>query len=204
MNETNAVSHLSNLTITTSAGSLWERFCKGEQDALNLIYHTHIDDLYHYGMHFCRDTERVKDCLQDLFQCLWLDREHLSNDVKNIRYYLISSLRRRLLRSLENTRRHYTEELGDTFDFRLVAPREDAIIQDETYRQQIKQLHDGIEMLSRRQREAIYLRFYQNLSYEEIAKLMVMKVESVYNIISKAIGLLKNMLLFVWMITLLL
>jgi len=51
-------------------------------------------------------------------------------------------------------------------------------------------------VLTRRQREAIYLRFYQNLSYDEIAKLMTMKVESVYNVISKAISLLKNTILF--------
>jgi RNA polymerase sigma factor (sigma-70 family) len=201
MTEANAV--VCNLTITASTESLWERFCKGDQQALNTIYHAHIDDLYHYGMHFCRDAERVKDCLQDLFQCLWLDREHLSNDVKNIRYYLISSLRRRLLRSLEKTRRNYTEELGDTFDFKLIPPREEIIIQDEIYQQQVKQLQEGIAMLSRRQREAIYLRFYQNLSYDEIAKLMMMKVESVYNVISKAVGLLKNMFtLFLWMIAL--
>ncbi len=200
MNEITAAENISNLTITASSESVWERFCKGDHEALNLIYRTHIDDLYHYGMHFCRDAERVKDCLQDLFQCLWLDREHLNRDVKNTRYYLITSLRRRLLRSLEKTRRNYTEELRDTFDFELISPREDGIIQDEILRQHLKQLHEGIAMLTRRQREAIYLRFYQNLSYDEIAKLMAMKVESVYNVISKAIGLLKNTLLFLLLV----
>lgn len=199
---TAAAENLNNLTITASNESVWERFCKGDQQALNLIYRTHIDDLYHYGMHFCRDAERVKDCLQDLFQCLWLDREHLSNDVKNIRYYLISSLRRRLLRALEKSKRNYTEELRDKFDFELIPPRENVIIQDETYREQVKQLHEGIAMLSRRQREAIYLRFYQNLSYDEIAKLMMMKVESVYNVISKAIGSLKNTFLLLLLVML--
>lgn len=203
MNKTNTVDAGYNLTIAASNESLWERFQAGDEYAFNSIYRTHIDDLYHYGMHFCRDAERVKDCLQDLFQCLWHDREHLSNDVGNIRYYLISSLRRRLLRSLEKSRRNSTVEFGDTFDFQLVPPNEDAIIQNEIYREQVKQLHNGIAMLSRRQREAVYLRFYQNLSYEEIANLMMMKVESVYNVISKAVGVLKNLLgLLLWMLAL--
>ena len=192
MNELNVAENISNLTITASNGSVWKRFCQGDHEALNLIYRKYIDDLYHYGMHFCRDSERVKDCLQDLFQCLWLDREQLNTEVKNVRYYLITSLRRRLLRSLEKTRRNYTEELNDTFDFQMISPREDRIIQEEIIRQHKKKLHEGIAMLTRRQREAVYLRFYQNLSYDEIAKLMTMKVESVYNVISKAIGLLKN------------
>ena len=197
MNETIDATRIYNLTISVSTENLWKRFCRGEQEALNLIYQGHVDDLYHYGMHFCRDSERVKDCLQDLFQCLWHDREHLNVEINNTRYYLITSLRRRLLRSLERTRRNRTVELGDTFDFELIPSREDIIIRDETYLRLAKDLHEGISTLSRRQREAIYLRFYQNISYEEIAKLMDIKVESVYNIISKAIALLKNLFLFI-------
>lgn len=199
MAEANTVDSL--YTISTSSESLWVRFCKGDQEALNMIYNAHIDNLYHYGMHFCRDAERVKDCLQDLFQCLWLDREQLNSDVRNIRSYLITSLRRRLLRSLEKSRRNSTEELRESFDFELIPPTEDTIIQNENYHERVKRLHEGIAMLSRRQREAIYLRFYQNLSYDEIAKLMMMKVESVYNLISKAVGLLKDLfMLLLWLI----
>lgn len=195
MNELNVVKKIPALSVSSSVEGLWERFCKGDRDALGTIYRSHVDDLFHYGMHFCRDSERVKDCLQDLFQNLWLEREHISNDVKNIRYYLLSSLRRRLLRSLIKYRQQNTESSSASFDFELVPPQEEIIIQDETYQQQVTQLLDGIASLSRRQREAIYLRFYQNLSYSEIAHLMSMKVDSVYNLISKAIGLLKNMFL---------
>lgn len=194
MKEANVVEKPGELTITSSMAGLWERFCKGDREALGVIYRGHIDHLYHYGMHFCRDSERVKDCLQDLFHTLWLDREHISSNVDNIKYYLIASLRRRLLRSLEKSRRNNTETLYTSFDFELIPPHEDVIIQGETYQQHVYQLHKAIATLSRRQREAIYLRFYLNLSYDETAKLMSMKVESVYNLISKAVSLLKNML----------
>jgi len=178
MNNANTLAELSNQSIISCPEGLWERFCKGNREALGIIYHGHIDDLYNYGMHFCSDAEKVKDCIQDLFQCLWLDREHISIDVQNIRYYLISSLRRRLLRSLEKSRRNYMEAPGDSFDFEVIPPREDIIIQDEIYHQKATQLLEGICSLSRRQREAIYLRFYYGLSYAEISKLMSMKVES--------------------------
>ena len=196
MKEAAAFEKLDKLSITSSSEGIWERFCKGDPEALGVIYRGHIDDLYHYGMHFCRDAESVKDCLQDLFHTLWLDREQLSSNVTNIKYYLIASLRRRLLRSLEKSKRRYKETIIYSFDFELIPPQEDVIIQGEIYRQHIHQLHKGIISLSRRQREAIYLRFYQNLSYDETAKLMSMKVESVYNLVSKAIGLLKNLFIF--------
>ncbi|MEO5650704.1 MAG: sigma-70 family RNA polymerase sigma factor [Ginsengibacter sp.] len=185
------------LTVSSSQGDLWERFQKGDRDALGKIYRNHVDFLYSYGMHFCLDGERVKDCLQDLFRDLWLEREHLTTSVQNIRYYLLSSLRRRLLRSLQKERRYQSDLPEDSFDFELIPSHESAIVADEIYKEQKAKLQQGIATLTRRQREVIYLRFYQNLSYAEIAGIMVMKIDSVYNLISKAIGLLKNsMVLF--------
>ncbi len=185
------------LTVSSSQGDLWERFQKGDRDALGKIYRNHVDFLYSYGMHFCLDGERVKDCLQDLFRDLWLEREHLTTSVQNIRYYLLSSLRRRLLRSLQKERRYQSDLPDDSFDFELIPSHESAIVADEIYKEQKAKLQQGIATLTRRQREVIYLRFYQNLSYAEIAGIMVMKIDSVYNLISKAIGLLKNsMVLF--------
>jgi RNA polymerase sigma factor (sigma-70 family) len=171
---------------------LWARFRQGDREAFGSIYRQHIDGLFHYGMHFCRDEERVKDCLQDLFRDMWAERQHISSEVRNIKYYLLSSLRRRLLRSLQNDRRYPVRFPGTTFDFELIPPRETVIILDELYQERVAQLHQAIALLSRRQREVIYLRFFQNLSYGDVAELMSMQVDSVYNLVSKAIGLLKK------------
>jgi RNA polymerase sigma factor (sigma-70 family) len=175
--------------VVASQTSLWNRFQQGDRTAFAAIYDAHINDLFHYGMHFCQDNERVKDCLQDLFQDLWSSRDHLAEHIQNIRYYLISSLRRRLLRALRNERRR--QELQD-FEFELTPPRENTLIQQETLAEQQRQLQQALMTLSRRQREAIYLRFYQGLSYQEVADIMEMQVDSVYNTISKAIGILRK------------
>lgn len=173
---------------------LWNNFRNGSRDAFAMIYQEHVDDLYHYGVHFCGDGEQVRDCLQELFHDLWQTREHLADQLLNIRYYLLSSLRRRLLRTLEKDRRHRAQTSEIPFDFELIPPREHFIIQDEKQQEQQQQLYAALAALPRRQREAIYLRFFHELSYQEVADLMSMKVDSVYNIISKAIGVLKKML----------
>jgi len=171
----------------------WQQFRQGNRDAFAYIYHTYIDDLYSYGIHFCGDSERVKDCLQELFQHLWQSRLQLAENVVHIRYYLLCSFRRYLLRSLEKDRRHKTSAIIP-FDFECIPPREHLIIEDETRKEQLQQLHQALAALTRRQREAIYLRFFQDLSYQEVADMMDMKVDSVYNIISKAIAVLKETL----------
>lgn len=184
------------LKVVPSHSSLWGRLLEGDRHAFAEIYKTHVDHLYHYGMHFCRDHERVNDNIQDLFQDLWLTREHLSPQVQHIRYYLISSLRRRLLRSLQKDRRWQYRDSWEGFEFEFTTPQENKLIQEETAAEQKKLLQAALGNLTRRQREAIYLRFYQNLSYNEVAGIMSMQVDSVYNTISKAIAILKKNLPF--------
>lgn len=184
--------HKSGLRVVASHSSLWGLFLQGDRHAFAEIYNAHIDDLFHYGMHFCQEKERVKDCLQDLFQDLWTSREHLAADIQHVRYYLISSLRRRLLRALRKDRRYLHRESWEAFEFEYTLPLENQLILNETAEEQKHLLRQGLASLTRRQREAIYLRFFQNLSYQEVADIMSMQVDSVYNTISKAIGILKK------------
>ncbi|RFS26815.1 sigma-70 family RNA polymerase sigma factor [Chitinophaga silvatica] len=180
------------LHVVTSHSSLWELFRQGDRNAFAAIYEEHINDLYHYGMHFCQQTNLVKDCLQDLFQDLWISKEHLAADIRNVRYYLISSLRRRLLKAAKNNQRYHHPESWDSFEFDFSISKEHQLIQLETLEEQKRLLHAALSQLTKRQREAIYLRFYQNLSYQEVADIMSMQVDSVYNTISKAISILKK------------
>ena len=186
--------HKSGLRVVASHSSLWGRFLQGDRHAFAEIYEAHIDDLFHYGMHFCQEKERVKDCLQDLFQDLWSSRTHLAPNVQHIRYYLLSSLRRRLLRALRKDRRYQHRESWEAFEFEYTLPQENQLIINETIEEQKRLLQKALSGLTRRQREAIYLRFFQNLRYDEVADIMSMQVDSVYNTISKAIGLLKKQL----------
>lgn len=185
---------LSIITSSKSGETLWTAFRNGDRDAFAKIYRNHIDDLFHYGIHFCKDGERVKDCLQDLFQDMWSEREHLTPEIKNLKYYLISSLRRRLLRSLQKDRQCGNSPVEYAYDFEFILSKENSIIEEEYKKEQDLRLHQAVSSLSRRQQETVYLRFYQNLSYAEIAQLMSMKVESVYNLISKSLGILKKVL----------
>ena len=47
-------------------------------------------------------------------------------------------------------------------------------------------------ILSERQREAIYLKFYQNMSFEEIALMMDISPRAVYKLIYRAIEVLQK------------
>src|SRR6185312_16068274 len=83
--------------------SLWNEYRSGNADAFAELIRVHYPDLLHYGTRFTRDTGLVKDCLQDLFMELWINRESICG-TSFVRYYLLRSLRRKLARKLGRSR----------------------------------------------------------------------------------------------------
>jgi len=57
-----------------------------------------------------------------------------------------------------------------------------------------QQLHQSIQELTGRQREAIFLRFYEGLSYEEVAGVLGISVKATYKIMARALLRLKTRL----------
>ncbi|HSI74509.1 MAG TPA: RNA polymerase sigma factor, partial [Lunatimonas sp.] len=55
-------------------------------------------------------------------------------------------------------------------------------------------LSRAIDELPLRQKEAIYLRYLQELTYDEISELMGVQIPSIYNLIFKGVKTLKDVL----------
>jgi RNA polymerase sigma factor (sigma-70 family) len=173
---------------------LWASLKTGNELAFSVIYKRYVNRLFNYGMHSCKDRDLVKDCLQELFARLWSKRETLGV-AGSVNYYLFKSFRRLLIGKLIANRKFklpFQTEPTSVFEF--IPPCEDFIIENETKSQQLEMLKAGIGALSKRQREAIFLKFFNELSYHEVSSIMELRVDSVYNIISKAIDVLRSKL----------
>ncbi|CAN5440430.1 sigma-70 family RNA polymerase sigma factor [soil metagenome] len=172
---------------------LWENFKKGNELALSMIYKNHVQRLYNYGMHTSRDHDLVTDCIQELFFKLWSKRATVSS-VKSVKPYLFMSFRRLLIHQIISKRRFSIPFTDKTAVFEFVPSFEHTLIEDELKAEQIKRLKKCIQSLTKRQREVIYLKFFNELSYQEISEITEMQVDSVYNLVSKAIDLLRKKL----------
>lgn len=174
--------------------TLWLSFKKGNELAFSVLYNKYVQRLYNYGVHACKDSALVKDCIQEMFILLWEKRERLT-DVTSVNFYLFKSFRRLLMKRL-TLRRKLLISLTEIKDpsFAFLPSLEDSIIDEESERERSKKLKQSIQALTKRQREAIFLRFFNQLSYAEVAAVMELNVDSVYNIISKAIDSLRNTL----------
>jgi RNA polymerase sigma factor (sigma-70 family) len=179
---------------TRKDDELWQDFQRGSHAALEVIFLSHYDDLYHYGLKLTGDEELVKDCLQDLFFKLWKNRLSLSS-VKVIRPYLYKSLRHVISNAITaSSRKKKLTQLAASDTYNVTFSQEDFLIQQQHALEKNQKLLATLNGLSNRQREAIYLRFFGELDYGKIAEVMNINPQSVRNLVHQAFKLLKEQL----------
>ncbi|MEO6685147.1 MAG: sigma-70 family RNA polymerase sigma factor [Dyadobacter sp.] len=175
---------------------LWQDFKQGNGIAFEQIVDRFYPELLNYGVRLIRDKDFAQDCLQDFFVDLWARKERLDN-VESVKAYLFLSYRRRLFREKERSVWYkFAVQLDDQLDFEGQFNIETYLIEHESRNENLLKLQKSLSKLSKRQREAIYLRFNQALDYEQIAKIMEINHQSAVNLVYEAIRLLrKNWLL---------
>jgi len=168
---------------------LWLKFKGGDKRALSHIYTRYFNKLYNYGSRISPDTGLVEDSIQDLFVAFWHKREDLT-DVRNIKSYLYKCLRRKIVYKLSlKTRQNVTDDLRH---FEIELCDKSHYLNQEINREIRLQLSRLVQNLLPKQKEAIFLIYYDELSYEEVASVMNLKVKTVYNLIHLAISRLRE------------
>jgi len=177
---------------TDEAQKLWHDYQAGDMYALANIMQSYYSDLFHWGLRLHAEREFVKDCIQDMFVNLWKLHESL-NSVANVRSYLLVALKTRILREMSKKDVTHRSELTDEYSFSVEFSADLRLIDEEHEVYQIRKLETILNHLSGRQKELIYLRFYQNLSFEQIAEVMQLSRQSVYNLLQKSLGSLRKL-----------
>jgi RNA polymerase sigma factor (sigma-70 family) len=163
---------------------IWNGLRNNNKEAFAAIYYRFFKVMLQRGLQISADRELVKDCIHDLFLEIWETRMNLSTPL-SIKAYLIVSLQRKIVRKLRKIRSQQAEM--DRLPVVFVSSKEDQIITEQQMIDQQYKVCRAIDLLTRRQKEVIQLKFYSNLSYEEIAGRMNISTDSIYNLVSKAI-----------------
>lgn len=177
--------HHSHPALTDS--QLWQQLKNGSESALSGLLNRHFNPLLNYGYKFVRDEDFVKDCVQEVFIEIWNRRDRVSVP-DSVRAYLLSCVRRRVLR--ESYRQHIgqddeADERETEGHFVEFSP-ESLLIEQESLVETTHRIADALNKMPRRQREVIYLRYYQNLERDEIAEIMSVNPQSVSNLLQSA------------------
>lgn len=173
---------------------IWSKFKDGDQEALQILYNRYYPFLFGYGNKLFPNSKDIDDNIQELFLKLWKKKENLG-EVVSVKAYLFKAFRRIAFDHLksEQKRIHLTHD-GELDPILSV---EDMLISKEIDDEQKRKLENALGLLTKRQKEIIYLRFYEGLSYEEIESIVQINYQTIRNCVYEAIKVLKKDLLAV-------
>lgn len=169
---------------------IWGQLIHGDEEAFSLLFKKYYTTLFTYGKSITTHNSLVIDAIQDIFADIWIYRQKLSTPV-SIKAYLLSSLRKRIARRIERDHIFRQSDAIEDVEFSGTFTILDQLITDEETRIKVEQLNTLINRLPPRQKEAIYLRYYQNLTLEQIAEMMQMNYQSVVNLLHRAVKQLR-------------
>jgi RNA polymerase sigma factor (sigma-70 family) len=165
----------------------------GDYDAFTLLYNKYIQPLTQYGLKFITDLPAVEDCLHDVFVWLWANRQRLDLHT-SVKSYLFKAVRTTMMHWLQKQNRLRGLNPGDEqgYLFELQLTPETRVLHNENQRQVRQQIESMLSTLTAKQKEVIYLRYYEGLNFEEIARNMNLTVKACYKLMGRAISILRE------------
>lgn len=169
----------------------WLCMAGGDRNAFLTIYQNHYQALFCYGFSITTDRELTKDCIQELFLEIWKTRSTLKKDVSNVRSYLFTWLRRKISYALSRLAKAKSFVLMQDATLTQTC-YEDLLVAFQQSEEKKEQLRDALKKITKKQLEIIRLKFFENLSYAEIAAKTSLAPRTVYNLIYEAIRHLRE------------
>lgn len=178
--------NLSNNSMFTQDESYikWKLFLEGDDQAYSWIYTHYIQVLYNYGLQITPDSEIVKDCIQDVFVKIYKAKKKLTVP-QNPKVYLMIALKiTSIILSIKNDCKNYAFSLYQTEE-QLTVKNE--FIDQEARHEEMNNIKRMMKILTPRQREVIYYRFIEELSYDDICQIMGLNYQSAYNLLQRSL-----------------
>lgn len=179
------------LTVVLSDEELWRLFQQGQAEAVEVLFRRHYQGLFRYGLKISRDESLTQDCIQEMFGVFWDKRETLAQ-VSHVKAYLLKVLRQQIFHSLQQAARQSAREGESLPDFEVVLSSETLLVQKQLTSETLERLNAALQKLTPRQREVIYLRFFDDLSCEAISEIVSLRYQSVVNLIHESIKKLRQ------------
>ena len=170
----------------------WGSVVGGDRNAFLALYKSHYQALFSYGITLTANRELTKDCLQELFLEIWNKQSSLNKEIKNVRAYLFTWLRRKIFRELAIlSGKACTDEMIESFPTKELS-YEELLIEFQQSEEKKERLRSALNKLTRQQLEMIRLKFFENLSYSEIAARTSLAPRTTYNLIYQALRHLRE------------
>ncbi len=167
--------------------TLWNNLKEGDEKSFSMLFERYYADLVRYGNSLSPYEEKVQDCVQDVFTDIWVYRASLQGSVV-VKAYLLSSVRKRIARLFERDHIFRKTTSTDSIAFLLEFSVEHDLIDDDyATKEKVVHLNKLLNELPSRQKEALYLRYHQGLTVEQIAEMLDVNYQSASNLLHRGL-----------------
>ncbi|WP_298300939.1 sigma-70 family RNA polymerase sigma factor [Hydrotalea sp.] len=167
----------------------WIAARDGDVQSFKALHHHLFEGLYAYAFKLLDDETLSNEAVQDLFVKLWVRKEFI-NTIQQVKPYFYAALRKQILNHFRDLKlKSIKIQLSQQPD--IAFSPEDIIVKKESdfiLQQKISLL---LNQLPKRQKEVIYLRYFENLDPQQIAEIMGINYQSVSNLTQKALHKLR-------------
>lgn len=157
---------------------------RGEKGAFESFYKDSYNELYIYGLQIEKNEEFLKDYLQNFYLELFVNTDKFIPK-GNILPYILRSFRHFVLKAQKK------EQKIQNISFLPIEGEESPevkICREEEIQEQSAQTSAILDELTPREREIIYLRYFQELDAKEIASILSIQHQVVRNLAYRAIS----------------
>ncbi len=144
---------------------------------------SYYTDMYNYGTRFTRDEQMVKEGIQEIFINLWQNR-HTAGRVDNLKFYFLRAVKNKMLTSMERCcRGQNTIANKSSYPFLHEFSIDKIIVTRQIPAENSEQLQYILDSFTCSEKEVVYLKYYQHIDNEQIAALMNVSRQYVYNML---------------------
>lgn len=172
--------------------SCWKEFLanKDGYDAFSFIYNFYVNDLLSYGVSLGFNEDTCRDAVHDVFCKILIDKNKFLK-VNNLTSYLFRAVRNYLY-NIQKRNCKISDSFFENIPFSTEITTLESLINREDTEKLKQTIENLLNELTPRQREIIYLRYMQEMDYEEIAVLMEINYNSARRLVHRSIEHLRS------------
>jgi len=170
----------------------WKEFLANEDgyDAFSFIYNFYVNDLLSYGVSLGFDEDTCRDAVHDVFCKILIDKKKFLN-VNNLTSYIFRAVRNYLF-NIQKKNYKISDSFSENIPFSIEITTLESLIDREDTEKLKQTVENLLNDLTPRQREVIYLRYMQEMDYEDIAVLMGINYNSARRLVHRSIEHLRS------------
>ena len=169
---------------------LWESYKQGNAESFGQLFRTYYQPLLQFGSKFCSDPVMIEDNIQELFAELWNNKSQTV--VQSVKAYLFKALKYKLFRAMQKKAGLALTVINEETGFEF--SHETQLIKRQETEEKTIAVTAAMQQLSNRQKEIIYLKYFQEMSYEEVSEVMGINYQVARNLLYQSVKALRKIL----------